>query len=142
MGHVTADEGLVMSFQASTRCWIAFWDGRPTVAFGVAPEALLSDVAAPWMLATEDIREMRTTFLRGSRDYIKRMMRGYEILRNWVDTRNLLSIKWLRWLGFDIHPAKPFGPDQHLFHYFEMRKEKLCASRQQRQESPALSPER
>jgi hypothetical protein len=31
-------------------------------------------------------------------------------------------MKWLRSLGFTIHPAEPYGPFSQLFCYFERRK--------------------
>jgi hypothetical protein len=39
------------------------------------------------------------------------MHEHYLHLMNWVDARNLESIKWLDWCGFDIEEAKPYGED-------------------------------
>ena len=38
-----------------------------------------------------------------------------------VDARNARAIRWLRWLGFRIHPAEAHGIQGLPFHRFEMR---------------------
>lgn len=45
----------------------------------------------------------------------------FALLTNYVDARNAVSIRWLRWLGFEIEPAAPFGIHGLPFHRFSMR---------------------
>ena len=46
------------------------------------------------------------------------MVMHYRLLQNHVDARNTEAVRWLGWLGFEMDPALPFGPDQLPFHRF------------------------
>ena len=52
---------------------------------------------------------------------MKDITKDYSLLINFVDARHGVAIRWLKWLGFKVFPAKPFGPDKLPFHRFEMR---------------------
>lgn len=95
-------------------------DGRCVCLWGVAPASLLTDVGRPWLLASKEFERHASRFLRRNREYINEIRRQYPVLENWVDHRNVKSIRWLRWLGFDILPAEPIGPDAVPFHRFVM----------------------
>jgi hypothetical protein len=99
-------------------------DGRVVCMFGVAPVNLLGDTGVPWLLGSDDIERHAVTFLRGSKRYIAEMSRDYRLLTNYVDARNTLSIRWLKWLRFDILAAEPYGPFGLPFHRFELRNDK------------------
>lgn len=95
-------------------------DGRVACMWGVAPASFLSDVYRPWLLASDEIVPHARTFLRLNRDWMIWASTEYPILENYVDARNEVSIRWLRWLGFDILPPEPMGPDRVPFHRFRM----------------------
>lgn len=95
-------------------------DGRVVCMFGVANCSLLGDVGHPWLLASDELPQHFRAFLRRNREYVKRIRQVYPVMRNYVDARNLLAVRWLRWLGFSIYDAQPMGPDQLPFHPFEM----------------------
>jgi hypothetical protein len=57
------------------------------------------------------------------------MLEQHSFLENWVDARNVTSIKWLKWCGFDFDDPAPFGVEQLMFHRFEMRKN-ICVHQQ------------
>lgn len=118
MGGGNPVKALTRSANASEMAWVALWDGVPTVAFGVARESWLPNVGNPWMLATDGILAMKTTFVRGSIEFVELMHKPFDILRNYVDVRNKVSVQWLKWLGFTLLPPKPYGPRKKLFHEF------------------------
>jgi hypothetical protein len=39
-----------------------------------------------------------------------------------VDARYTVAIRWLQKLGFTILPPIPVGPDQMMFHPFEIKR--------------------
>lgn len=112
---------LAVSLAGSDQAFTALQDGEPVVVGGVGTVSLLPRTGMPWLLATPAIEEMRVEFLRGTREQVRRIGAGYALLRNHVDARNALSIRWLRWLGFTLHDPVPFGPAGLPFHPFEMR---------------------
>lgn len=97
-------------------------NGELACVFGVAPlRGLLGKQAAPWMLGTPLIDKHPSVLITESKRYRDRMLSEYPHLLNCVDARNKKSIRWLRWLGFTIHPAEPYGEAQLPFHLFEMK---------------------
>ena len=97
-------------------------NGELACVFGVAPlRGLLGKQAAPWMLGTPLIDKHPSVLISESRKYVARMLSQYPHLFNCVDARNKRSIRWLKWLGFTIHPAAPYGVAQLPFHLFEMK---------------------
>lgn len=97
-------------------------DGNEPIAIrGVAPVALLGGVGAPWMLATERAFLFPRALVVEGRRYVGQMLAVYPHLVNYVDARNLRSVRWLAAIGFKIHEAAPFGEAGLPFHRFEMR---------------------
>lgn len=110
-------EGVKMS----TKSWTALYNGKPACIFGVTPVSIMTGTGCPWMLGTSDILKMKRKFLIKSKDVVKEMLEICPILINYVDTRNKVSIRWLRWLGFTVYDPEPYGLNGEPFHRFEMR---------------------
>lgn len=113
-------EALLLSAAASRDARAGLADGRVVCMFGVADVTFISDYHVPWLLGAEELPQHARAFLRLNREYMAGARILYPVLKNWVDARNAQSIRWLRWLGFTILPAKPYGVDQLPFHPFEM----------------------
>lgn len=104
----------------SGRSWVGVDAEGPFGVFGVAPAPHESGVGVPWMLATERLEKHTLQFLRECRFQVAELQRGYRLLRNLVDARNTVHIKWLAWCGFEfvrIHPA--FGYERLPFYEFQ-----------------------
>lgn len=96
-------------------------DGRAVCMFGVVPVGILSNTACIWMLGSESLPRYAKPFLRRNRPWLSQVSSRYSVLFNFVDARNENAIKWLRWLGFTLGPAIPYGQDKLPFHPFELR---------------------
>jgi hypothetical protein len=92
---------VVRSYSAAEWCNIVHVDGVPAVIYGVT-RTNIDGVGSPWMLATDDIAKIGRRFLKGSRAEVQRMRESFPWLYNKVHCENRLSMKWLRWLGFEI----------------------------------------
>lgn len=98
---------------------------RPLVAIASEPIALLGvaplkpGVAAPWLMGSDLVGLHARVLLAAGRAYVAEWNARYPLLANYVDARNLTSVRWLRRLGFTVHPAAPFGPRAMPFHLFE-----------------------
>ncbi len=112
-------EALVRGIHSSTWCVTVLLDEVPTLMFGVAPVAVLNRIGAPWLLGTDDIHRIRRPFIRECRGYVDRMLETYPTLQNVVDARNKTSIRWLKWLGFQMKPVVEVNG--YDFYPFEMR---------------------
>lgn len=110
---------LTLSLRKSKRAWTIIADGQPIGMFGVGDVNILAEVGSPWMLGTPEIERHVMTFLRNCPYWVGQLLEGYTVLRNCVDDRNRLSIRWLKWLGFEVGERVVFKG--HLFRMFEMR---------------------
>lgn len=120
-GRTNFEEVLKRSVSVSSSAWTALINGVPSIIFGVAPVSVLSGIGAPWLLATNSSKLVRRKFLIDGMKYVEQMKNAYPRLMNLVHEKNQQSIRWLKWLGFDIMPPIPFGTRGELFHPFEMR---------------------
>lgn len=110
---------LVYSLRKSTVAYTGLVNGRPEVMFGVGDLNILAGVGAPWLLGTDVIEKNAVAFLRLNVGFLVQLSQRYEVLRNFVDDRNAVSIRWLRWLGFKLFdPVEMRG---HQFRLFELR---------------------
>lgn len=120
-GGLEPYQALKEGLDSSSRCWTALVNGKPCVMFGVVPFSVLGGVGSPWLLGTDDATLVKKQFLLQGRKLIPEMLRLYPTLINLVDARNSMSIRWLKWLGFDVKDPIPYGQNSELFHPFEMR---------------------
>lgn len=118
MGRTPLD-AMKVSMRRSQRAWTIIADGKAIAMFGVGETNVLAGVGAPWMLGTPEIERHVMPFLRGGRHWVRQLLDGYTVLRNCVDDRNKLSIRWLKWLGFEM--GKPVSFKGQLFRVFEMK---------------------
>lgn len=113
---------IAASVEASAWCRAVLVDGQLAAILGVAPfGTLLAPAGAPWMLGTDLVPRHRRTLARLAPRYIRRMLRDFPALKNYVHARNTIAVRWLQRIGFRLHPAQPYGPLGEPFHQFEMR---------------------
>lgn len=73
-------------------------DGEPVAMGGV--EKSIPKVGIVWMTSSDSILTHRTKFLKLCKPFLAHLHKDYPILTNFVDARNTLHIRWLKWLGF------------------------------------------
>lgn len=117
----TPEQALSFSYKNSAQVFTGLADGTPFVMFGVGEQSRLLGVGVPWLLGTDEIARHTVPFLRCCGFWTKRLLADYRVLKNHVDNRNRLSIRWLQWLGFSLSEPRPHGPDGLLFRAFELR---------------------
>lgn len=128
VAEVAASSGL-SPLEALMRSWddsttIGMKDGVPVLIFGVAHNDHVEGEGFPWMLATDDLEKCPVAFMKECRKWVDWMHDGYPKLRNFVDARNKVHIKWLKYLGFEfIKLHESFGVQGLPF--WEFTKEKV-----------------
>ena len=113
---------LLRGIQNSPECWTGSIDGEPVCMFGVAAQSILTGYGVPWMVGTSAIDRHSKAFLKGSKFVVEGMLHKWSHLENWVDARNVRAIRWLKYLGFTVHPPLPYGELGLPFHCFEMER--------------------
>ena len=113
---------LISAYNRSDECRAFVVDGKVACIFGVVPISLLGGIGSPWMIGTDLIYSNKREFLRKSQNAVLDVCKSYATLINYVDKRNTLSIRWLKWGGVSLYEAHPCGPFGLPFHRFELRK--------------------
>lgn len=120
-GMLTPREAVEQSIEMSPDAAAILVDGRCVVLFGVGRWSVLGLRGIPWLLTTEEAPKHAIRLIPLSREFIEDAKKHYTFLENYVDARNTKAIKWMKWLGFKVRPAKPFGPYRLPFHHFYWR---------------------
>jgi hypothetical protein len=118
----TPHRARMFSLQHSQQAWTALVDGQPEVMFGVADLNILTATGAPWLLGTDAVIAHRRQFLRRSVWWREKLLGRYEVLTNFVHDGNVVSKRWLGWLGFTLHDPAPTGVSGEMFRLFELRR--------------------
>jgi len=94
----------------------------PVCMWGVWTESLMTGRGQPWMIGTHYLDRYPKKFIQECKPQLMEIFDKYVILSNYVDARNKKSIRWLKWLGFDIsdQPVN-YGIECIPFYKFEMR---------------------
>jgi hypothetical protein len=104
-------------YEVSDRPLVIEYKNQPIAMFGVS--GVKESVGIPWMLGTDAIKDIKKAFLRECRDYVEEMHKDYSVLTNFVWSKNIVHIAWLKWLGFQFGETKSLGPDNELFIHFQ-----------------------
>ena len=119
---IAALEGLRRSVAMSHEACVARVDGIAACVFGLGVGSYMAGLMRPWLFGTSAVEANGRIFLRSNRVVVNDWSSRFD-LENWVDARHTVSVRWLRWLGFTMHEAAPFGPFGFDFHRFEMRRQ-------------------
>ena len=109
LGGMTPWEALESSLDASVEAWAGLADGRVLCIFGVAPLSILGNGLIPWMLSSTELPKHARQFARVSKGVVAIWKEKYPRLENLVDARYSTAVRWLKWLGFNVHPAEAIG---------------------------------
>ena len=110
-------EALLTGFHSSTRCFSGVHNKVPFIIFGACP--VVEDVGCVWGLGSDDIHKARMGFLRLSNEGVEELQKDFPLLFNYVDKRNELHIRWLKWMKFKfINLHQDFGVGRLPFYEF------------------------
>lgn len=114
-------EALMESLEHSYFALTIKKSGRPLMVFGVAGYSLLCDETCCWAVATKDLKFAGSKFLRYSRDIVAAVNRIYPVMSNYVGAWNHNALRWLKWCGFTVAPARRIGIHGEMMHRIERR---------------------
>lgn len=111
LSELSVEECIEFSITNSELTWVIVNNqGSIVGVFGLSStkDTNRDPVGVPWMLSAETLNDFKYAFSKHSMGVVADMLERYPYLSNYVDSRNELSIKWLRWLGFTIHTDEEF----------------------------------
>lgn len=121
VAHHSPMQAVELSLEAPGEQLAFLVDDMPMAVFGCSATAL-DGVGTPWLLGAVGVERHARQFLVLGRDYVTCWALEYNDLINVVDTRNTVSIRWLRRLGFAFHDPVLLGPDACSFLPFSLRR--------------------
>jgi|TARA_R110000824_G_scaffold146356_3_gene315146 hypothetical protein len=95
-------------------------DGEILFMYGSVRQNALSGTGYPWLVATPKIKEHSKLFLRHVKKFLNEILKQYDVLENYGDSRDQESVRWMTWLGFKITGTELLGTDQIPFHRYEL----------------------
>ena len=116
--NVTPLQAITGGVDISCSTSVAVINGDIVAIMGVVKKTALSNTGIPWLLGTDSIVKHYREFLGASPSVLNAMIDVCPNLINHVYVENKVSIRWLKWLGFKIEKAEPFGVNGELFHKF------------------------
>ena len=69
---------------------------------GASSPSLLSPVAVPWLLATDEMNKYTQRLTKDAKRGVRMMLDKWPILTNVIDVRNTMTIRWLKAIGFEF----------------------------------------
>ena len=121
--HHTPEEAMRKALDRTVDPLVGLVDGVPVVMWGVSPFTFSGRTGIPWLVSTNRLEKHFRIFLKGCKLYIDKYRNEYDTMFNFVDERNAVAIRWLKWLGFTVEEARPYGKDQLPFCVFRMENE-------------------
>lgn len=110
-------QGMIISDPCYT---VLDMEDSPLAVFGVIGDSCRPSVGRIWLLGSDRLVQYSYTFLRYSREWIEKLHESYPTLWNYIDARNEVHIRWLKWCGFTfLRRIEKHGVEQRLFYEFE-----------------------
>ncbi len=114
-GEHDAHSALMAGLGSPDGCFTVISEQTPVAMFGTYPSDV-EGVGFVWLLASPDIIRDKVQFLREARPWVLAFHDRYPVMTNVVHCRNLLHLRWLRWMGFQI--TRPMNINEHSFFQF------------------------
>jgi hypothetical protein len=112
-------EALIRGYEHSYQPFTILVNDRVAGMFGAVPLDQEFVVGAVWLLGSDDIFNVRMPFARQSRLWVDVVHKPFSVLTNWVDERNCVHVRWLKWVGFKfIAKCERFGYRNLPFYEF------------------------
>lgn len=120
--NYTPLEALMQGWKISDRVTIVTVNNEPCVMFGLVICDILTGTGNLWMLGTNNSLNYKRQFLIRTPMVIDEMLKICPKLFNYVHVENKISIRWLKWLGFNLDEPIVYGVEKELFHKFHIER--------------------
>lgn len=102
-------QALKTTAAVSVISWTAVVDDKPALAFGVCRKSAVSEIGMPWALGTDQADKQITKYARQSRIFYDGVTQAFPALENYALAENKKTLRWLKWMGFDMDEPAPYG---------------------------------
>lgn len=117
----TPKDGLLYARKASSIAMAVLFRGKVAAMVGAIPSPE-EGVADMWMVSSHEVTKRKRLFLKASLMTLPVFLNFYAELRATVDARYQAALRWVRWLGFEVADAAPWGPQSLPHHQIRLRR--------------------
>jgi len=118
LSGISALDTMQNAIKASSKAYTCLVNGQVEAIVGIISHSILSKRASIWLLLSVDARKYPITLMKMSKIFLGLALSKYDVIENVVDERNVDAIRFLKWNGFTIEPAVPYGPNGLSFHHY------------------------
>ena len=117
-GNFKYDEALKMGV-AQSKIPLAIYDKEGKIVCLLGVRNINNRLGQVWLLASPRIEKLSIKFLRNTRTAADLLTKDHKLLFNYVDARNKLHIRFLKFCGFTfINKHEEFGFEKRPFYEF------------------------
>lgn len=109
MAAVKPHSAIEMSTAMSREVTTALVNDEPCLLFGIGTRTWFSTVGVPWLLGTDLADQYQYRFARFSKKFYAELDAAYDEMENYVWVENTKTIRWLKWLGFEMQEPEKYG---------------------------------
>ncbi len=84
-------------------------DNKVAGIYGVSNSPYNNHIGYPYLLCTNELYKLKKTFIKNCIDRVNEMQSKFPVLFNYIDSRNILHLKWIKYCGFKIINDKYFN---------------------------------
>lgn len=126
--NMTPEQALQLGYDLSAPCntMVLTKGERPVGMWGVVPVNENARVGVLWMLGTDDLvsdPKAARRLLVECKKLLPVILSVYPVLTNVIDSRNLIHLKFIEWLGFEIYDTNPVDQNGVKFYPFRLTEE-------------------
>lgn len=107
LGFTDPAVAIIESLNVSLSALAFLIDGELACIFGYASAGIVDNAAVPWLITTDTVDRHPVAFARLTRRVLAMLRQEFPTLENVADARHSVSVRWLRWLGFDLGSSAP-----------------------------------
>lgn len=108
-GNLDVQSTILKGWLQSDYCKTVLVDNQVAFIYGVISSPDMPNMGSPYMLGTDLLTKVKMPFIRNCKNRISYMEKKYKILFNWIDSRNKLHLRFIKWCGFEIINEKKFN---------------------------------
>lgn len=116
-GDLDFKKTIVRGWIMAETCTTALVDDEVALVYGIV-ESQDKRIGSPFMLATDKLNKIKIPLLRKSRARVYEMEQKYQMLFNYIDSRNEVHLRFIKWCGFEIINEKIFN-DVKFYGFFK-----------------------
>jgi hypothetical protein len=120
--HVLRPEAIQKNVSPMSSDIFALYDGDVLLGItGIHRISFLSDGASPWFLSTNKVKYHPKALILATKELLRKWTTEHDLLINYIPATFTDALRWVKWAGYEVYDAAPYGPFGVPFHRIEIR---------------------